>query len=90
MVEAIFGFLARLIWWVLIEWIGYWTGRAAITALSLGRLDVADFEHYNHKSFKPIYYYGMQRVVSSWAAIIFGQLLWFGAFVGFAVYLKLR
>jgi hypothetical protein len=82
LIDAIFRFLARLVWMGLTEWIGYWTGRAAIQALSLGRIDVADLGFLNQKSLRPFWYQGRQPVISSWAACVFGQVLWAVAFVG--------
>ncbi|WP_293808894.1 hypothetical protein [uncultured Bosea sp.] len=87
MLEAILGFSVRLVWFMLTQWIGYWTGRAAIQALSFGRLDVADLGYYNQKTFKPLWYNGRQPVVSFWIAIGLGQFLWFGIIAGAIVYL---
>jgi membrane protein DedA with SNARE-associated domain len=87
LIESAIAFLASLVWVATTQWIGYFTGRAAIQALSLGRLDVADFGYHNQKSAKPLWYHGKQPVVSFWIAIAVGQFLWLGAFIGAIVFL---
>lgn len=88
MIETVLGFLVRIVGFALNQWLGYWAGRAAIQALSLGRLDVADFGYHNQKSGGPFWYHGKQRVVSFWVAIAVGHLLWFAVF-GAILYLLL-
>ncbi|MGX1786094.1 hypothetical protein ACWIGM_05115 [Bosea sp. NPDC055332] len=88
MIESILGFFARLVWLSLTLWLGYWTGRATIQVLSLGRLDVAEYGNYNQNPFKLFWYRGGRPVVSFLAAIALGQFLWFGLFFGIVIYLS--
>jgi hypothetical protein len=87
LVEAAIAFLVRLAWFVMTQWIGYFTGRAAIQSLSFGRLDVAEFGYGNQKSAKPIWYQGKQPVVSFWIAVAVGQFLWLGVVVGAVIFI---
>lgn len=86
--EAILGAFARLIWFSLTQLLGYWTGRATIQTLSLGRFDVSDYGHHNQKPFKMFWHHGKQPVVSFLVAVALGQLLWFGAFWGAVLYIS--
>lgn len=86
--DATVGFFARLIWFSLTQLLGYWTGRAIIQGLSLGSLDVSDYGYHNQKPFKIFWRRGKQPIVSYLAAIVLGQLLWFGAVLGVLAYLS--
>lgn len=88
MLEAILGFVLRLIWFSLTQLLGYWTGRATIQALSLGSLDVGDYGYYDQKRSKMLWRRGRQLSVSFLIAIALGQLLWFGVFFGAVFYLS--
>lgn len=87
MFESILGSLARLVWLSLTQWLGYWTGRATIQVLSLGRLDVAEYGDYSQKPFRLFWYHRRQLVVSFPVAMALGQFLWFGLFFGTVIYL---